>query len=478
LNDEISASYPEDDSVPHYDLVIVGTGSGNSILDPRFKDWKTAIVEKGVFGGTCLNVGCIPTKMFVYTADLASTPSFSSRFGVDEELKGVRWPEIRDRVFGRIDPIAAGGREYRSSHADNANVDVYQGEGKFTGHKELVVSFADGRPAETITADRFVLAAGGRPAIPEIPGLADSGYHTSDTVMRLEELPERMVIIGGGFIASEFAHVFSSLGVKVTLVARSGALLRNEDEDISVRFTELAGARYDVRLNRKTTGVTRGAGGVTVEMEGPDGAETVVADEILVAVGRIPNSDLLNPAATGLSTRDSGHLVVDEYQRTGVDGIYALGDISSPYELKHVANHEQRVVQHNLLNPDAPIATDHRFVPHAVFSSPQIASVGLTEQEAFRNGVSYVVSKQDYAGIAYGWAMEDTTGFAKLLADPATGQLLGAHIIGPQAPTIIQPLIQAMSFGLDARSMARGQYWIHPAMPELIENALLSLPLD
>jgi mycothione reductase len=468
----------EDDSVPHYDLVIVGTGSGNSILDPRFKDWKTAIVESGVFGGTCLNVGCIPTKMFVYAADVAATPSYSSRFGVDEELKGVRWTDIRDRIFGRIDPIAAGGREYRTSHEDNANVDIYQGEGRFVGHKTLAVSFTGGKPAETITADRFVLAAGGRPVIPDIPGLAESGYFTSDTVMRLDELPERLVIIGSGFIGAEFAHVFSSLGVKVTLVARSGTLLRNEDEDISTRYTELASKSYDVRLHRKTTRVTQGAYGVTIEMEGPEGAETVAADQILVAVGRMPNSDRLNPEATGLSTTSDGHLIVDAYQRTEVDGIFALGDISSPYELKHVANHEQRVVQHNLLNPDDMVTTDHRFVPHAVFGSPQIASVGLTEQEAFASGVSYVVSKQDYAGIAYGWAMEETTGFVKLLADPATGLLLGAHIIGPQAPTVIQPLIQAMSFGLDARRMARGQYWIHPAMPELVENALLNLPLD
>jgi mycothione reductase len=464
--------------VPHYDLVIVGTGSGNSILDSRFADWKTAIVEKGVFGGTCLNVGCIPTKMFVYTADVAATPSFSSRFGVDEALKGVRWPEIRDRIFNRIDPIAAGGRDYRSEHEDNANVTVYEGQGRFVGHKTLAVSFEDGQATETISADRFVLAAGGRPVIPDIPGLAEAGFHTSDTVMRLDELPARLVIIGSGFIAAEFAHVFSALGVDVTVVARSGVLLRNEDEDISARFTELVGQQADVRLNRKTVRVSRSTDGVSVELEGPQGAETVNADEILMAVGRTPNSDLLDVAATGLSTRDSGHIVVDEHQWTGVDGIYALGDISSAYELKHVANHESRVVQHNLLNPDAPIATDHRFVPHAVFSSPQIAAVGLTEQEARERGVPYVVSKQDYAGIAYGWAMEDTTGFAKLLADPATGQLIGAHIIGSQAPTLIQPLIQAISFGLDARSMARGQYWIHPAMPELIENALLNLPLD
>jgi mycothione reductase len=456
--------------VPHYDLVIVGTGSGNSILDPRFADWKTAIVEKGVFGGTCLNVGCIPTKMFVHTADVAATPSVSSRFGVDEELLNVRWRDVRDRVFGRIDPIALGGREYRLNHEDNANVAVYEGEGRFTAHKELTVSL--GGRTETITADKFVLAAGGRPVIPDIEGLDEVGYHTSDTVMRLDELPSRLVIVGAGFIAAEFAHIFTSFGVAVTLIARSGALLRSEDEDISARFTELANRRFDVRLNRKTRRVRRTASGVELEL---DDGEIVEGDELLIAVGRHPNSDLLDVAATGVATVDSGHVKVDAYQQTSAEGIYALGDLSSPYELKHVANHEARVVQHNLLHPDDRIQADHRFVPHAVFSSPQIASVGLTEQQARQRGLRYVTSKQDYAGIAYGWAMEDTSGFAKLLADPETGRLLGAHIIGPQASTVIQPLIQAMSFGIDAHTMAHGQYWIHPAMPELIENALLNL---
>ncbi|MFD2421365.1 mycothione reductase [Amycolatopsis pigmentata] len=459
--------------MPHYDLVIVGTGSGNSILDPRFADWKTAIVEKGVFGGTCLNVGCIPTKMFVHTADLAATPSAASRFGVDEELTGVRWRDVRDRIFGRIDPIAAGGREYRTGHQDNANVTVYEGEGRFTGHKELTVALPG--DSETITADRFVLAAGGRPIIPDIAGLDEVGYHTSDTIMRLDRLPRRLVIIGSGFVAAEFAHVFASFGVEVTLVARSGALLRHEDGDISTRFTELARQRFDVRLNRHTVRAHRGETGVVLAFEE---GETVEADDVLIATGRRPNSDLLDVAATGISTMDTGHVVVDDYQETSVPGIYALGDLSSRHELKHVANHEARVVQHNLLHPAERIRADHRFVPHAVFSSPQIASVGLTEEAARERGVAYVTSKQDYAGIAYGWAMEDTSGFAKLLADPATGQLLGAHIIGPQAPTVIQPLIQAMSFGLDAHSMARGQYWIHPAMPELVENALLNLPLE
>jgi mycothione reductase len=478
--------------VRHFDLVIIGTGSGNSVLDQRFADWNVAIVEKGVFGGTCLNVGCIPTKMFVHTADIATSATDGARYGVDSELRGVRWADVRDRIFGRIDPIAEGGRAYRVGHPDNRNVTVYPGTARFVGPKRLEVTpnalpandgdngDHGGKP-ETITADRIVLASGARPVIPAVPGLDEVDFHTSDTIMRLDDLPRRLIILGSGFVATEMAHVFSSFGVQVTVIARSGALLRHEDTDISARFTELARQRWDVRTERKTVRAERAgqAGeGVRLHLEGPQGAETVDGDALLVAVGRQPNTDLLYLAATGVSVGPDGRVVVDEYQRTSVDGILALGDISSPYELKHVANHEARVVQHNLLHPDAPLAADHRFVPHAVFSHPQIASVGLTEQRARELGVRHVTASQDYAGIAYGWAMEDTSGFAKLLADPATGQLLGAHIIGPQAPTLIQPLVQAMSFGLDVRAMAHGQYWIHPAMPELIENALLNLPLD
>jgi mycothione reductase len=462
--------------VRHFDLVIIGTGSGNSILGPEFAGLDVALVEKGTFGGTCLNVGCIPTKMFVHTADIATYATHGPRYGVDTELNGVRWTDIRDRIFDRIDPIADGGRAYRTSHQDNSNVTVYAGLAKFTGDRTLDID-VDGH-VETITADRIVLAAGSRPTIPAVPGLAESGYHTSDDIMRLDTLPRHLVILGSGFIGAEFAHILSSFGVRITMVGRSGALLRGEDEAISARFTELATQRWDVRLNSKTTGVERVGDKVVLHLEGPNGADTAEGDALLVAVGRQPNSDLLDVAAGGIATDDEGFVLVDDFQQTNVAGVYALGDISSPYQLKHVANHEARIVKHNLAHPDRRERADHRFVPHAVFSSPQIASVGLTEQQAIERGVRYVTSIQDYAGIAYGWAMEDTTGFAKLIADPGTGRLIGAHILGPQAPTVIQPLIQAMSFGLDVRSMARGQYWIHPAMVELVENALLNLPLD
>jgi mycothione reductase len=453
--------------VRHFDLVIIGTGSGNSIIGPEFDDWDIAVIEQGRFGGTCLNVGCIPTKMFVYAAEVASTIRHASQYGIDATVDKVRWTDIRDRIFGRIDPIAASGEHYRTH--ENPNVTVYKGWCRFIGEKRL-----DTGTGETITADRFVIAAGARPLIPPEVARSAVDHYTSDTVMRMDALPQRMVILGGGYIASEFAHVFSALGVQVSMVARGSALLRYHDETISQRFTAIARQRWDVHLGQVPSTVEWVGSEVVLTL--PDGVR-VAGDELLVAVGRIPNSDLLDPGATGVAVAPDGRIVVDAYQCTTADGIMALGDISSPYQLKHVANHEARVVRHNLAHPDEPIATDHRFVPSAVFTDPQVASVGLTEGQCRQRGLDYAVAVQEYADVAYGWALEDTTGFCKVLAERGTGRLLGAHVFGRQASTVIQPLIQAMSFGLGAADMAKGQYWIHPALPEVVENALLALDL-
>ena len=290
--------------------------------------------------------------------------------------------------------------------------------------------------------------------------------------MRLDTLPEHLVIIGGGYVGAEFAHVFSALGSQVSIIGRSRRLLRSQDEAIAERFTELARQRWDVHLGQAVVGARGSAGDVTVELA--DGTQ-VRGDVLLVAAGRVPNGDRLDLPATGVPTHDDGRIVVDDYQRTPVDGIFAMGDVSSEHQLKHVANHEARVVAHNVLHPDSPQRSDHRFVPSAVFTDPQIAAVGRTEAQCRAAGLDVAVSVQDYGDVAYGWAMEDTTGFCKVLAERGSDRLLGAHIIGPQASTVIQPLIQAMSFGLGAREMACGQYWIHPALPEVVENALLGL---
>jgi len=458
------------------DLCIIGSGSGNSIPDERFDDWRIALIDDGPrFGGTCLNVGCIPTKMYVHPADLALTPEHAAPLGVDLTLDQVHWAEIRDRIFGRIDPISAAGERYR---AESRNIQLFRQRARFVADK--TVQLTDGT---LLTADRYVLAAGSRVRVPDLPGLAETPYETSDTVMRLAELPRTMIILGAGYVAAEFAHVFSAYGTDVTLVGRKDRLLRHEDGDISSRFTRLLGERVDLRLQHRVVGVRQEPAGsdarVVVDIDGPDGPATLTADVLLVATGRVPNGDRLDLQRTGVSLGEDGYVVVDEYQRTTADGIFALGDVSSQHQLKHVANQEARVVQHNLLHPDAMIVSDHRFVPHAVFSSPQVASVGVTEEQAVERGLDYVAALKPYADVAYGWAMGETGDHVvKLLADRQTAQLIGAHLIGPEASSLIQPLIQAMSFGLRADELARGQYWIHPAMAEVIENALLALPLE
>jgi mycothione reductase len=291
--------------------------------------------------------------------------------------------------------------------------------------------------------------------------------------MRIDDVPRRVAIMGGGYIAAEFAHVFSALGSQVTVLSRYDRLLRDLDHDLSRRFTIEAQRQWDVRVNVHLASAQTLPSG-EIRLTGSDGS-TVDVDLLLVATGRIPNSDRLDPLLADVQLEVDGRILVDEYQRTTAEGVWALGDVSSPYQLKHVANHEQRVVAHNLAHPDDLRKTDHRFVPSAVFSHPQLATVGATEQELVARGTRYVCYDQAYGGTAYGWALEDTTSFCKLLADPASGELLGAHLMGPDASSLIQILIQAMAHGQSVRGLARSQYWIHPALAEVIENALLGL---
>ncbi|MEV3904011.1 mycothione reductase [Mycobacterium sp. NPDC050551] len=456
-----------------FDIAIIGTGSGNSVLDERYVGKRVAIAEKGLFGGTCLNVGCIPTKMFVYAAGVAQQVHDSARFGVDAHVDAVRWTDIVSRVFGRIDPLASGGEHYRRSSPD---VEVFASHTRFAAADPG----ADGYRLRTddgdeFTADQVVLAAGSRATVP--PAILDCGvaHHTSDSIMRISELPEHIVIVGGGFVAAEFAHVFSSLGSKVTIVLRGTTMLTHCDDTVCERFTDIAGKKWEIRSRRNIVSGSSDDSGVTLHL---DDGSNLHADTLLVATGRIPNGDQLDAHHAGVKVED-GLVVVDDFQRTTARNVYALGDISSPYQLKHVANHEARVVKHNLLqdwdDTDNLMPANHRNVPSAVFTEPQIASVGLTENEARAAGHRIRSKVQDYGDVAYGWAMEDSTGFAKLIVDDDTGLLLGAHIMGHQASSIIQPLIQAMAFDLPAQDMARGQYWIHPALPEVVENALLAL---
>jgi mycothione reductase len=452
-----------------YDLAIIGSGSGNSLVTPDFDDWRIAVIEESTFGGTCINVGCVPTKMYVYPADSVRRALDAAPLGVDATVERVRWADMRDRIFGRIDQISADGREYRRDGSDAGNTTLYETHATFVDAHTLALG-----TGERITAEHIVIAAGSRAVVPDVVRRSHVPYYTSDTVMRIDSVPPRVAILGGGYIAAEFAHVFSSFGARTTVILRGDKLTKHLDTDIGKAFNDCAKQYWDVRAGYHLTQLHMEDAGICMTLDDGSRLET---DLLLVATGRVPNGDRLNAAAAGVALHRDKRVVVDAHQRTSVRHIWALGDVSSEYQLKHVANHEARVVAHNLAHPDDLIESDHRFVPSAVFTDPQLASVGLTEQQARAKGLRYVTALTSYGSTAYGWAMEDTTSLCKLIADPATGRLLGAHLMGEQASTLIQPLIQAMSFGLGVRDMARGQYWIHPALPEVVENALLALDL-
>ena len=456
----------------HHDLVIIGTGSGNMVIDDTFAHLDVALIEERKFGGTCVNYGCIPSKLLSYTAELVDDVVGADAFDIDAEYRRLRWRDLRDRVFTRTDGIAEEGQQGRE---DSDFITVYTGHAQFIGPRQLRVTGlgADGDADVEIEADQVVIAVGGRPVVPGL--VTDSGlpYETSNTVMRIDEPPRRLAVLGGGYVAAELAHVFSAAGSAITIIEQKDTLLGGpQDAEIRTVFTDLMRKRYDLRLGAELTEITGTPGDLTLHLA--DG-QTVPADMLLVASGRTPNSDRLEVKLGGVEVDDKGHITVDEFGRTTADGVFALGDVITSIPLKHVANREADAIKHNLQHPDSMRELDHTLVPSAVFTNPQMASVGMTEDQCKEDHPGYLVSSLPYDEVAYGWALQDTAGRCKVLADGTTKQILGAHIIGKQAATLIQTLVVAMEFGIDAEALANKPYWPHPALTEVVQNALLKL---
>lgn len=451
----------------HHDLLVIGAGSGNAVIDDSFSDLSVGIVAEGPFGGTCLNFGCIPSKMLSRTAQVVEEVRGAAVYDVDAELRQVRWLDVRERIFGRLDRVRDKGRLGREK---SDFVTVYPGHARFIGPRRVRVTLPEG-PVD-IEADRVVIAAGARPTVPA--PVADSGlpYETSETIMRIARPPRRLAVLGGGYIAAEFAQVFASVGSEVTIVERADRLLGTLDDSLSAAYTRVAAERFDLRLGRELTRLEGTGGDLVLKL---DDGSSIEADTVLVAVGRTPNGDRLDPAEAGVRMHEDGRIVVDAYQRTTAEGVFALGDVCTPIQLKHVANREAKAVAHNLRHPDDLRSAEHDVVPAAVFSRPQIATVGRTERQCRDAGLDYRVGTTRYADVAYGWALEDEVGFCKVLADRKTGRLVGAHIMGAGAPSLIQPIVLAMTVGIDAHTLATGPYWIHPALTEVVENALRAL---
>ena len=444
----------------HHDLLIIGAGSGNTIIGPEHDHLDIAIAEPAEFGGTCMNRGCIPSKMLVYAADLSLNAQTANKLGVNSSFSGVDWEGIQKRIFGRIDPIAEAGLNYRESLE---NVTVYRDKAAFISENTVALG------KEVVSADQIVIAAGASPVTPHLSGLNETPFHTSDSIMRITSLPDHIVIVGGGFIAIEMAHIFGSFGSEVTMILRGDELLREADSSIRERITRIYKDRFTIYPSEEIEQVSH-AGKFLINLKKENAIE---ADELLIATGRYPNTGFLEPEKGGIECDEAGYVITDEYLRTSAPRVWALGDVTNPLQLKHTANAEARIISHNLLNPENLLKIDRSVIPKAVFGNPQIATVGFTEDDLLNGGVPYLKSIRDYSDTAFGWAMEDEQGFVKLLIDPSTRLLLGAHIIGYQASTLIQQLVTTMSISMTVDELARNQLYVHPALTEVIEQALL-----
>jgi mycothione reductase len=449
-----------------YDLIVVGSGSGAIISDEAVAHGKkVAVVEKGPLGGTCLNLGCIPSKMLIYAADRVADIQEAGKLGINAEMKGVRFASIMARMRRSIrqsqDQVRKGMKASKGLH-------LYEGPGRFVAERTLEVE------GERIRGDAVVIACGSRPSVPPIKGLDGVDYWTNEQVLAQKERPESLIIIGGGYIAVEYGHFFAAMGTKVTILEMAGRLTLAEEPEISALLAEALARRMEVHTGALAVELKGKANGrVAVAFKAADGRKReLVADRLLMAVGRRSNADLLKLDKTGVEIDQRGFVKVNDYLETTRSGIYAVGDANGLQMFTHAANRQASLVAGNLLRGER-VRLDTSVTPHAVYSRPQIASVGLTEERAKKDH-RIMVGRAGYSGIAKGQAMMEEEGFAKAIVDRETRKLLGFHIIGPFAPELIQEVTNAMASGGDLGHIVRGMH-IHPALNELVEAALANL---
>lgn len=451
-----------------FDVIVIGSGAGMNVVTVALgAGLRVALVDKGPLGGTCLNNGCIPSKILITPADVIRTLQDARAIGVEGRITRVDFNLMLDRfrslrsaeqtgMLGEIE--AAKGLSY------------FPGVGEFTGDYALKVG------DRSLTAPKIAIASGSRPLAPPIPGLKEAGFLDNVSLLELKALPASLIVLGAGYIGCEYGHFFSALGTDVTLIGRPPVVLNNEDPEVSAIATKALSRSLRLMVGHEVVRVgTSGAMKVAYAKNLKDGKEyRVEAEEILVASGRRSNSDLLKPEKTGVETDERGWIKVDRYLETTKPGIFAFGDAIGKHMFRHTANYEAEVVSANLLK-GAKWEADFHAVPHAVFTHPQVAHVGMTEAEALEAGRDILVGRAKYIDTAKGYALAEEDGFVKVVTAEGTGKILGCSAVGPFAPEIVQQVVYLMNAGdQDYSPMVRAQI-IHPAISEVLGRAFANL---
>ncbi|MGA3111490.1 MAG: dihydrolipoyl dehydrogenase [Candidatus Bathyarchaeia archaeon] len=451
-----------------FDVIVVGSGSGMLVASAAVdQGLRVALVEHGKMGGTCINVGCVPSKMLIYPTDVITTVQEAGKLGVNAKVESVDFGNIMSRMNTLVEEDS--GHQALAVEA-TSNLVWLKETGEFISDYIMQVG------QRTITAPKIFIASGARHGLPLIKGIDKISYLTSDTVLELQNPPRSLLIVGGGYIGVEYGHFFSVIGTKTTILQRPNRVLPDEEPEISELLLKEMRKRMEIYtgfevLEARQEGETK----TLVARNRTDGSQREFSAEVvLIATGRVSNADILKPGKTGVALDEHNFIKVNEFLETSKKDIWAFGDAIGKQMFKHVANYEAGIVWHNS-NHDHKIPMDFTVAPHAVFTYPQVASVGLKEQEAKQQYHKVVVGNAHYRDTAMGAAMGFPEGFVKVIVDGETGKILGGHIIGPEASILIQEIVNAMVSETGSFApIAQGMH-IHPAMNEVVQNAFGNL---
>jgi mycothione reductase len=449
-----------------YDVVVLGSGVGmNIVFNALSEGMKVALVAMGNVGGTCLNVGCVPSKMLVYPADRIVGIEEMKRLGVHTKIKEIDFPFIMGRM--KV-PILQGRKFLKREIRNSKNLDFYNKEAHFIDEYTLKSG------NEIIKGKKIFIVSGSRVVVPPVRGIDKTEYLTNESVLELKKRPGSLLIIGGGYIAAEYAHFFAAMGTRVMIIEMGDRLLRSEEPEVSELLKKALSRRMKIRTNTEVLDVREVQSGcvATIRDKSSGKAEKIAAERIMVAAGRKSNADLLRVENTGIETDASHYIAVDKYLRTNKKNIWALGDAIGKQMFTHAGDKEAEIAWHNATAANK-IGMDFDAVPHAVFTSPQIASIGMTEKAARKNH-EILVGKAHYSDTVAGDTMAEKEGFAKAIVDKKTRRILGFHIIGPHAPLLLQEVVNAVVNKSDIKYIT-GSMHIFPALSELIPEVLNNL---
>jgi len=449
-----------------YDVIVIGAGEGlGAAFRAESAGLKVALVDKGRLGGTCLNVGCIPSKILIHCADVITAIQEAGKLGIHANIERIDFDAIMQRMR---ENVSRGRGFIKDSVSESGSLDFYNSEARFVSDYTLETA------GEKIRGDRIFIASGSRPSVPSVRGLERLSYLTNETVLDLNRRPDSLIIIGGGYIAVEYGHFFAAMGTTVTIIQRNSRLLPNEEPEVSELLVAELGRRMQIITNveiLEAVGTERDVMVIVKQRDGSDERE-ISAESMMVAVGRVSNADLLMPGNTGVEINESGYIKVDDTLQTTKEKIWAYGDAIGRQMFTHAGDKEMEIAWHNA-NNDGKLRMDFGAVPHAVYTHPQIASIGMTEEQARRDH-DVLVGRARYSDVAKGKAMLEENSFAKAIVDKKSRLILGFHIIGPEASILIQEVVNAVANRMPVESITNSMH-IFPALPEIVTETFNNL---